>query len=327
MLPILDDGLHFVIVGTPRSGTTLVQRLASQLDGVVVPPETHFLSRFALQELRSVRFPLRGQRLRQELRRYAELDLAPVDPDAVHELLGGEAADPLALFAAVVRSLAPAARIVGEKTPAHLLWWRPLAHRFPDLRFVLVLRDPRAVVTSLTEVPWASDDVAVVAERWRRDQHVLAEAQRGLGERAVTLRFEDGGTDPDAARVAIGRLLGVDATSGGTDAVAAERLFRSDEPWKRRAAEAVDPDRAQRWRATMSPADERLVELVCRGPMRRLGYGEAPPRPASVRGVLADPARHLRRARWSIRRAQVERRSSRLTPWTGGRGPLWAGRP
>ena len=34
--------VSFLMVGTPRSGTTLLQRLACELPGVGMPPETHF---------------------------------------------------------------------------------------------------------------------------------------------------------------------------------------------------------------------------------------------------------------------------------------------
>ena len=40
----MTDRVGFLIVGTPRSGTTLVQRLVSELRGVRVPPRDPFLS-------------------------------------------------------------------------------------------------------------------------------------------------------------------------------------------------------------------------------------------------------------------------------------------
>jgi len=49
---------HFAIVGSPRSGTTLVQRLCCELEGVVVPYETHFFS--AYLPVCRPRFPLAG---------------------------------------------------------------------------------------------------------------------------------------------------------------------------------------------------------------------------------------------------------------------------
>jgi len=39
-------GPDFLIVGSARSGTTLVQRLACELPGVAMPPETHFFDIF-----------------------------------------------------------------------------------------------------------------------------------------------------------------------------------------------------------------------------------------------------------------------------------------
>src|SRR4051794_16233640 len=49
---------HFLIVGTPRSGTTLLQRLVSELPGVRVPPETAFFPTFYDSDLRHTQLPL-----------------------------------------------------------------------------------------------------------------------------------------------------------------------------------------------------------------------------------------------------------------------------
>ena len=52
--------LRFVIIGTARSGTTLVQRLCAELPGVWVPPETHFWD-LADRARHYFEFPLRGR--------------------------------------------------------------------------------------------------------------------------------------------------------------------------------------------------------------------------------------------------------------------------
>ena len=49
--------LRFMIVGVARSGTTLIQRLASELEEVRVPPETHFW-RHAESLARQAEWPL-----------------------------------------------------------------------------------------------------------------------------------------------------------------------------------------------------------------------------------------------------------------------------
>jgi hypothetical protein len=99
----------FLIVGSPRSGTTLVQRLASELPGVHVPPETHFFDTFVAGLMERRAFPLDRRALEEELDEYLALPTSsqlPLDPSAVVTVLGGRCDSPLELFAAIVETLA-----------------------------------------------------------------------------------------------------------------------------------------------------------------------------------------------------------------------------
>ena len=66
--------VRFLVVGSPRSGTTLVQRLACEIPGVRMPAETHFFSQFATGLLARRSFPLTGEALVDEIGRFASLD-------------------------------------------------------------------------------------------------------------------------------------------------------------------------------------------------------------------------------------------------------------
>ena len=57
----LKRDVDFLIVGTPRSGTTLVQRLACELPGVGMPRETEFWLGYRSSPLRTASFPLEGE--------------------------------------------------------------------------------------------------------------------------------------------------------------------------------------------------------------------------------------------------------------------------
>jgi Sulfotransferase family len=299
---------RFFVVGNPRSGTTLVQRLACEIPGVRMPPETHFFSNFVLSLLGRRRFPLDTPALRQELHRFANRPRFPgldVDVEAVVEDLGGTCARPFDLFDAVVRQLAGPAAVWGEKTPWHLLWWKAIHRAAPWVRFVVVVRDPRSVVASGLTMPWNEsawmkawgDAVHVaLAEEWRRFQHVAGHLQRSLGpERCLVLRYEDVVADPDAARRRIARLIGL--TRGGE--LPGPDLHRSDldgpelhgpelqsvpspivldsEWWKGDALGPVADDRVASWRRTLDERQARQVSVVCRASMRRQGYRKAAP--------------------------------------------------
>ena len=154
--------VDFLIVGSPRSGTTLVQRLACELPGVVMPPETHFFSR--VEKLaESDHFPLEEPELRRVIEGYVTAqgnDALGIEPDQLVRTLGGRCEHLMDLFNAVVLQLCGPGQVHGEKTPNHLRWWRAISNANGSIRFIVVIRDPRAVVSSNLGAPW-SDAVSV----------------------------------------------------------------------------------------------------------------------------------------------------------------------
>ncbi|MFC0528967.1 sulfotransferase family protein [Phytohabitans kaempferiae] len=281
------SALSFLVVGTPRSGTTLTQRLCCELPGVAMPPETHFLHRFAPRLLARRRFPLSRNEVAAEVADFGHLPTSEglrVDLARVLDLVGRRCENLLDLFSAVVVSLCPPAARYGEKTPEHLLWWRPLTDADPDLRLVGVVRDPRAVAASHRAVPWGIEDSAVLAEEWALDQRQLRAAARHLGPgRCLILRYEDVVADPDTARRQLGGLLAV--RPGGPKAAAPDGIVHGWEWWKAGALRDVTTDRTAAWRETLPPGDASVVEEVAGAEMAAFGYLDHPPE----RGRQAGP--------------------------------------
>lgn len=301
--------LRFAIVGTPRSGTTLVQALANGLPGVVVPPETHFLSLFAEGMSERHRFPIGEQQLREEVRAFATLPTSAgleIDADGIVERLDRTARGPIAVYRAVVESLDPSAEVLGEKTPDHLLWWRPLTAHDPLLRLVWVLRDPRAVTASSRGLPFGMDRDALIAERWRQDQRQLARARRALGpDRLLVLRYEEVVQEPDAAQRALADLLELSmlGPAPGPTGVGTHHPW---EHWKARTLERPTTARIRAWETAMTHREVAGVEAICSPGMRALGY--EPVTSASDRArasLLEPPGDRLRRLR--LRRARRAR--------------------
>ena len=314
---------HFVIVGTPRSGTTLVQRLACELPGVVVPPETHVLSLLAPELLRAG-FPLARERLASELRRYVELE--PVrelglDSEQILGFVEDPCPDPFAVYAAVLGVLGGDAPILGEKTPDHLRWWRPLSVAYPALRFVAVVRDPRGVVASNLAVPWGMNRPATLAERWMLDQRELRAARGVLGDRFLLLRYEDVVNDPARSKSQLAALLGITAEADAGEEHPHLRMSTAREHWKRGATGPVSAEPAGRWRETLPERDRAVVEAVCGREMRRFGYEpERSWRRAALVHAVGSPLDHARRARLRWVRRREALRIAAVTPAAGGEG-------
>lgn len=266
-----------MIVGSPRSGTTLVQRLACEFAGVAVPPETHFFTTLpAGLARRRRRFPLETVDLKQELAWYAShkaIRGLELDTRRLVERLNGRCASLTALFAALLAELTEDAEIVGEKTPEHLIWWRPITEALPGLRLIVVVRDPRSVVASTKEVPWGHRSHAVWATRWRMDSREILAARRELGtRRCLVLRYEDVVRDPETARHQLGEMLGLSA-----QALAIQQpIFLPWETWKSRALAPITTERIERYREVLSPPQVKEVEAICAREMTSFGYKTRP---------------------------------------------------
>ena len=101
--------VDFLVVGSPRSGTTLVQRLACEIPGVAMPPETHFFPEVMGELVESGAFPLAEPDVRRLLEGYLSVPANTgmnLDVDAVVGALGGTCRSPMQLFTAIVVQLA-----------------------------------------------------------------------------------------------------------------------------------------------------------------------------------------------------------------------------
>jgi hypothetical protein len=263
----------------------LVQRLACELPGVAMPPETHFFDVFVPDLLRRGGPPLDRPRLAEEIETWRHMEQVrgmEIDADAVVDELGGRCDSLVHLFDVLVRHLVPPADRYGEKTPKHLLWWRPLTEARPSMRVVAVVRDPRSVVASNLAAPWATDisewdwgdDLYVaMAERWRVEQEQVLLMTAALGPRCTVLRYEDVVVDPAASRRAIARLIEVDDTIPVAGRSSAPAIVLPWETWKAEALAEVHSGRIEAWRTDLGEQRARVVSGLCAGTMARFGYG------------------------------------------------------
>lgn len=271
--------LSFLIVGTSRSGTTLVQRLCAELPGVWVPAETHY---WGLADRARYRFgfPLRGSD------RSAMVNWAVKELD--EKSLGVSAGDILRetrirdrriglfhVFESMVAAMSPPAAVLGEKTPGHIAYWEHLTQAQPHLKLVAVVRDPRAVYRSHLGVPWGERDPHSLAERWLLHQRSIQDAQRILGpERCLVARYEDIVSGISAYQKRLASFLDVPYQPLPLDdgLVARYPLFAERESWKAGAMGAVTTDRVATWKGELTEVDRAVIEHTCGDVMADFGY-------------------------------------------------------
>lgn len=299
----------FFVVGSGRSGTSLLQNMISCHPEVMLPNETKYYT--VLEPRLRRRF---GERVdRAAMSRVVEYVLGlwwisdlELDRDEVEELATAGACDYGTLFLAILGAYGRkhGASLVGEKSPGHFFLMDRIASRFPGARFVHVLRDPRAVCLSKTrmntDLHAVSPDVAIAASDWAKLARVHANAERELGaERYHVVRYESLVTAPEETLRGVCGFLRIDFDEAMLEHH--KRQFLGfGEKQRGHMENTLKPlfeSSIEKWREELTPRQIGVIETIIGDEMVAMGYEPTGAR-AGLVGLRLLKARATLRARW-----------------------------
>ncbi len=254
------------IVGSGRSGTTMLQQALNRHSRIVIPPETGYFIEFLGQTRRMQRYHLR--RINADL----GIDL----PAPSHRIpLSSEA---VRLYDRLAQSyLAKLGRknvaYFGEKSPRHLLVLPRIVKLLPDARFILIYRDGRDVALSMKQVPWAPNDLYLNFSIWLEYDRWQSWAERRPALHLLSIRYEDFVVEPEAHLRRIASFLDLDyepamTTGSGNREGVPEREYA----WKGGALDRINTSRVERWREALSRRELAILERWGRTALERRGY-------------------------------------------------------
>jgi hypothetical protein len=313
---------YLFIVGCPRSGTTLLQRLLDAHPQLAVIDETRWVDHWYRERKGITREGfVTGELITRllDLPRFARLGLGR---EELEGLLDVDRPLSYPRFVARLYDLYGRSRgksLVGDKTPRYVRSIRILHELFPDTRFVHLIRDGRG--TSLSVVNWRKADklattfptwgehpVATAALWWEWQVRLGREAGASLGSRLYyEIRYEALVADPEHELGALCDFL---------DLTFDEAMLRFHEGRERRESGLsaksawLPPTRGLRdWRTEMAPENVERFEATAGDLLDDLGYPRAVPEPsadtrelaAALRGAFTHELRTRRRSvpqRW-----------------------------
>lgn len=257
-----------------RSGTSWCQRVTTELNDIGMPPETRFFPAFFKDLVVRNREPLNADTIRGELDRYVRYPGVRgfgVDADRVIDLLNGHCSRPLDLFSAIVQAATGEARLYGEKTPRHYRHWLPLSRALPELKFIWLIRDPRAVISSVMKTPWGPRlPVEIRIEQWRKSVAAMTAAQQVLGKRLLVVPYEAMiGEGEDTFRARVAAFLGV---SNQTGHYKRTTIHPFESSWKANVDQSADVARLNAWTTELDPGVAAHVTRQCAAEIEALGY-------------------------------------------------------
>lgn len=266
----------FFVVGSPRSGTTLLQVILSCLDGVHFPEETKFLHLTVTQRDRLGPLDTEQgfQRTINRVIRHIDSNQMDVDKDELVNQFKAAPPDDYNWFDVLLSHMQKrvGCRRIGEKTPRHMPMTRQILERFPDSKVIAIIRDGRDVATSQTEA--FASDVVSSAYAWRGYQRMHRGYKRDLPpDRYTSVRYEDLVTDPEPH---VRRLCDFLEEPFSEKLLQHEKRdvkgFAERETHKLRTLEPVTSSRVARYKKSMTPGQIAVYQLIAGRELRENGY-------------------------------------------------------
>ncbi|MFI5493171.1 sulfotransferase family protein [Actinoplanes sp. NPDC051859] len=293
-----------IVVGCPRSGTTMLQLMLHAHPRIAIPPETRFvLAAFReYKQFGDLRVPDNRRALARRIVDQRETRFCDLGLDA-DEMVEHIAAGPGTLGSVLATIFQRyAARFSkprwGDKRPAYLHNVDILLRLFPDAQFINIVRDGRDCVASLKEMSWYRKDLYAMAAGWARAVDDARRAKRKLGPTQwYELRYEDLVADPHARLAELCAYLGEEFHPAMAEPSAvAEVAVPSFKTWHARTHAPVTTQRVQSWQSRLTREEIGLCEAVLGSRLVAQGYelsgGIRPARSELLRyGWTATPQR------------------------------------
>jgi protein-tyrosine sulfotransferase len=254
---------HIVIGGTPRSGTTLIRRTLDRHPAICCGPES---SIFLPGAIRTGPVAAGFELPEEDLRRM--LAASPSQGAFIDA------------FAARYRD-ARDRRRWAEKTPLnvrHIPW---ILERFPEARFIHVVRDGRDVVCSMRQHPdrrWVDGAWVKVHRPLSLEQYAqrwVADTEAGVAHRGdpgyLEIRYEDLVQDP----LAVLRGLVMDLGEEFDPQILVEADAAPGPDGRHHAGTAISARSMGRWRTELAPEEQAVVQRIAGATLSRLGYPDA----------------------------------------------------
>lgn len=262
----------FFIVGCGRSGTTLLRTLLNGHPEIGVPQESLFITDY-LRAGESVGLAS----LLRMLIREPELEEWGIHP-SIEDLDGcNTAAEAIDRLHRIYLDGKGKQRW-GQKTPRFVRYVELLRHHFPGARFIHLVRDPRAVVSSLISSDVHRSNALYGSKRWLNDVSAGIEAEKKYPQEFVRVRYEDLVTEVEST---LHRLASFLAFTYDPAMVAAAAQGASEYSRFYAAIHAnlsMPPtDRfIDKWKERLDPRQVALVESIVGERMVELGYARSP---------------------------------------------------
>jgi len=291
----------FFIVGCGRSGTTLLRTLLNRHPAIAIPLESLFIIDYLRVQDRYDQKYLNSLVIREP-----ELEEWGISV-SVEDLQDSVSVARMISKLHEIYAESKGKSHWGQKTPRFVRYLDLLGKNFPSSKMIHMIRDPRAVVSSLIQSDVHQSNAYHGSHRWMMDVRAGLTYELTHCSRVLRVFYEDLVKEPEEVLKAVFEFLEMDST-GMTISGEKKTQEYSDfyENIHANLERSPTPAFIDKWKQHLSSEEVLIVEGICGELMGELGYecsstSDSPPaytsrkaRSQRVKGILRQMGRYFR---------------------------------
>jgi hypothetical protein len=279
----------FLILGRPRSGTTLLRSLLDAHPNVIIPPEhsnmIHLFFRYQTKNARltdkiSAHF-LKDFYQAKTIRTQWKLNMDAIRNN-LHALNGERFSftDMIKTVYFGYQSVHPKENILamGDKSPVNSLYARKINKVFSDSKFIHLVRDYRANLASMMKQDLFSPSASMILMQWKKSVHRIDRLAARYPGRYLTIRYEDFVTDPAKHFMKICDFLNIPYIPGVLDAEKRRKTVKSTyasdfiRVWQPDLDRNITSENIGKWQNELSEKLIRKADFIAGRTGMKFGY-------------------------------------------------------
>jgi len=271
----------FFIIGSGRSGNTLLRSILSGSSDISIPPESYRIP-FAIKKFHI--FSNRDWKevvseVLSEFENCKEFYTWEINLADVHNRLENIAESKRTLsnifdelFSNYAEKHSPGFKIWGDKTPMNTLYLNWIGEVFPQSKFIHIIRDGRDVASSYLKME-RYETILDAANRWTNSIDLAQAFGSKIKENYLEIRYEDLVTNPDKSIKKVCDFLDVMYNSDMLDHTSqVGKLGDTDKPHHANLSKPISSESIGKWKHNLSEDDQESITKLLHKPLHRLGY-------------------------------------------------------
>ena len=273
----------FFIIGSGRSGNTLLRSILSGSSDISIPPESYRIP-FAIKKFHILNNRDWNEVVREVLREFEDckefytwgIDIKDVQKRLENIEVSKRTLSNIfdELFCTYAEKHSPKSKIWGDKTPMNTLYLDWLGPVFPHSKFIHIIRDGRDVASSYLKME-RYDTILEAANRWINSVELAQSFGSKIKESYMEIRYEDLVTNTESEIQRVCDFLDINYDSKILDHTKqVEKLGDTDKSHHSNLSKPISSDSIGKWKNNLSKSDQESITKLLHKHLDRLGYAD-----------------------------------------------------